>query len=717
MQILLIDNYDSFTFNVYQYLGELGHNVSVVRNNKISLEEIRSMNPDAIFISPGPGYPIDAGISVPLIKEFAGQIAIFGICLGHQAIGEAFGGRIDHAKNLFHGKTSRIFSCNKGVMKEVGDIVATRYHSLVVSKQNLPNCLEITCETEDGEIMGLKHKEYNIEGVQFHPESIMTKDGKKLLKAFLDRTQLSIKKTSHGQPTHHTFKVLNRKEKQFVVTRTLAIHQYAKEIQFSEDCFAIFRKLQNRWGREKVFLLESVEGPTIDCQRTLIGVFPRFELIMDNELLEIKSSEKKIKEALSDSFKDNYALKDNGFSVKGAKFSEIYNLLSKIIKIDKKHSMELNINNGLAGYFSYEYLHCLENIPKKPTKTLNIPEVHLKYFSILLQVEQGSNKLILTENRIENEKNMMDDVCRTIDLAGNKLLDIDIRPEEPIRKERKGIDKTKYTSNVEKEAYVLGAKKVKEYIRNGDIFQVQLAKRICVSQKIDPMKLYEKLRKINPSPYMFYWDNGDYQLIGDSPELQLRIDNGEIVIRPIAGTSKGKGKNEKERQTIIEKFKNDPKELAEHVMLVDLARNDIGIVATIGSVHVSRLINVEEFSHVFHLVSTVEGELKAGSSSMEVFEATFPAGTLTGAPKVRAMEIISEIEPETRGAYGGAFGFFDFNGNLVSSIIIRTAVKIGDNIFLQAAAGIVADSVPEQEWDEIGYKMQALKQAISESLE
>jgi para-aminobenzoate synthetase len=211
---------------------------------------------------------------------------------------------------------------------------------------------------------------------------------------------------------------------------------------------------------------------------------------------------------------------------------------------------------------------------------------------------------------------------------------------------------------------------------------------------------------------MFFWDSGNYQLIGNSPELQLRIQDENIMIRPIAGTSKGKGHDAESRKKVLDAFSKDSKENAEHVMLVDLARNDIGIMAEAGSVKVTQLMAVEEFSHVFHLTSTVVGKLKKNMDTMEVFEATFPAGTLTGAPKVRAMEIISELEGIKRGPYGGAFGFFDFNGNIISSIVIRTIVRKGDELYLQASAGIVSDSVPEEEWEETEYKMKALKEVI-----
>lgn len=713
MKILLIDNYDSFTYNVYQYLLELNHEVSVVRNDKITLEEIENQAPDAIFLSPGPKSPKEAGICIPVIKEFAGKISIFGICLGHQSIGEAFGGTITYAKQLMHGKTSKIKSFGKGVMENLPEtFTATRYHSLVIKRDTLPDCLEITCESEDGEIMGVLHKEYNIEGVQFHPESIMTEYGKEILKAFLDRTEEIINKTEDDRKNKFQNKEVKEcsiKGQKEEANNKIKIHQYVKELNYDLDAFSVFKKLQDKFGRKSCFLLESVSGPKIDCTRTTIGLFPQFEILLNNSNMTINSFNGEWGEFLDNLYKDVYVKNKEEYNIGSDKFSKVFKTLASSIELNKKHDKILTIDNGLAGYFSYEYLHYIENVPKKLQNPLGISEVHLKYFPVLLQIEHEKNEFMIIENRLndialEEVKdifNILEQYERDGEIIEGKVESREI-PEYLIK------------SNITKEAYLKNVDKAKKYIYEGDIFQVQIGQRICIEKKADATELYGALKRINPSPYMFYWDNGDYQLIGDSPELQLRVDNGKIMIRPIAGTSKGKGTDEKSRNEILTNFKKDAKENAEHIMLVDLARNDIGTMANKGSVYVSQLMNVEEFSHMFHLTSTVVGELAPGLNSMEVFEYTFPAGTLTGAPKVRAMEIITELEPEIRGPYGGAFGFFDFGGNIVSSIIIRTILKKENKLYIQASAGIVADSKPESEWEETFHKMRVLRQAISE---
>jgi len=689
LRVLLIDNYDSFTYNVYQYLLELSQEVTVVRNDRLTIEDIKEMNPEAIFISPGPGTPEFAGICVPVIKEFAGRISIFGICLGHQAIGEAFGGKIVHATTLMHGKTSEITPLEFGIMKEIkSKFIATRYHSLVIDRESLPDCLQITCLSPDGEIMGVIHKQYNIEGVQFHPESIMTENGKDMIKAFLTRTLILLKKEDK------------------VTKDIINIEQSLTKYELNRSIYSIFKEISKKIGRDKSFLLESAEGPKIDSTKTYIGLFPQFELKLKDSYFQVAGVDKDILKIFEDVLGSKYVKTGNSYRTGRDRFSSIFKLLRDSIKIRKNHKEDLMISCGLTGFFSYEYIHYIENIHKVKKDSLDLPEVHLKFFPLLLQVDREGKELILVQNKIDGKE--IPDLSQIIDIIISK---------EEIIEEEKLICKAKELSlscNIDRDSYLKNVETAKKYIYEGDIFQVQLGKRVKIIKDVNPIALYEKLREINPSPYMFYWDCNDYQLIGNSPELQLRIQDQDVMIRPIAGTSKGKGNNMEERERILEAFTKDIKENAEHIMLVDLARNDIGIMAEAGTVHVSQLMEVEEFSHVFHLTSTVVGKLKANLNSMEVFEATFPAGTLTGAPKVRAMEIISELETEQRGPYGGAFGFFDFNGNIISSIVIRTVVRKGEELFLQASAGIVSDSVPEAEWDETEYKMKALKEVIRE---
>jgi anthranilate synthase component 1 len=246
---------------------------------------------------------------------------------------------------------------------------------------------------------------------------------------------------------------------------------------------------------------------------------------------------------------------------------------------------------------------------------------------------------------------------------------------------------------------------------SGDVVQVVLSQRFERTYETTPFNIYRALRVINPSPYMYYIDTGDAKLVGSSPEILVRLEGKKIILRPIAGTRK-RGESEEKDKSLEEDLKKDPKEIAEHIMLVDLGRNDVGRVSETGSVKVTELMSVERYSHVMHLVSNVEGTLRDGLDAFHVLEACFPAGTVTGAPKVRAMEIIEELEPMKRGPYAGAVGYFSYSGNMDTCITIRTLIIKGGKVYVQAGAGIVADSVPENEYAETVNKAMGMMKAV-----
>jgi anthranilate synthase component 1 len=268
--------------------------------------------------------------------------------------------------------------------------------------------------------------------------------------------------------------------------------------------------------------------------------------------------------------------------------------------------------------------------------------------------------------------------------------------------------------NITKKRFEEAVEKAKEYIVAGDSFQVVLSKRFDFRIKGDLMAFYRSLREINPSPYMYFLKAGNRQIVGSSPEMLVRVDNGVVETFPIAGT-RPCGENPRENKRLSKELLADPKECAEHVMLVDLARNDIGKIAKFGSVHVPEFMKVHRYSHVQHIVSQVVGDLRDDSKCYDALKAVFPAGTVSGAPKVRAMEIIEELEPTKRGPYAGAVGYFSYNGNADFAITIRTLFADKDKAYIQVGAGIVADSVPEREWFETDHKAEALMKALKKA--
>ncbi len=276
----------------------------------------------------------------------------------------------------------------------------------------------------------------------------------------------------------------------------------------------------------------------------------------------------------------------------------------------------------------------------------------------------------------------------------------------------RSVNENDFVSGFTQENYEAGVKKIKQYIVDGDAMQVVLSQRLSIPFESEPINMYRALRCLNPSPYMYFLNLDDFQIVGSSPEILVRLEDDIVTVRPIAGT-RPRGKTEEEDQALEKDLLKDPKELAEHLMLIDLGRNDAGRVAELGSVTLTDKMIIERYSHVMHIVSNVTGKLKENMSAIDVLRATFPAGTVSGAPKIRAMEIIDELEPVKRGIYSGAVGYLSWNGNMDTAIAIRTAVIKDKTLHIQAGAGIVADSVPQNEWDETMNKGRAIFRAVS----
>jgi anthranilate synthase component 1 len=367
---------------------------------------------------------------------------------------------------------------------------------------------------------------------------------------------------------------------------------------------------------------------------------------------------------------------------------------------------------GLAGYFGYETIRYIEprltktlksDAPKK-TDVIATPDILLMLTEQLAVVDNLTGKLtfIVYANPEHADayalaKQRLDELTRRLRLP------VDI-PHAPAM--HGGEARSESGEAAFKQAVV----KAKQYIFDGDIMQVVLSQRMAQPFPAAPLSLYRALRSVNPSPYMFYYDMGDHHVVGASPEILVRLEQDTVTVRPIAGT-RPRGKTPQQDAELAQELLADPKELAEHLMLIDLGRNDIGRVAQNGTVKLTEKMIIERYSHVMHIVSNVEAELKPGLNAMDVLKATFPAGTVSGAPKVRAMEIIAELEPSKRGIYAGAVGYLGFNGDMDLAIALRTAVVKDNMLYAQAGAGIVADSVPDSEWTETLNKARAVLRA------
>jgi len=368
---------------------------------------------------------------------------------------------------------------------------------------------------------------------------------------------------------------------------------------------------------------------------------------------------------------------------------------------------------GALGYVAYNAVEQFHEIADSKPDPLAMPEIFFVFVQTLVAFDNLKHTIKVIDNAEVDGKISL---RRAYDGSVKRIR----RVISSLQKKPRGIESRdltqgkgnrKFRSNLTREGFENAVAKAKEYIKAGDVIQVVLCQRLETETSSDPFEIYRALRFINPSPYMFYLELEDLRVIGSSPETMVRLTGDTIELRPIAGTRR-RGATPEEERELEDDLLADPKERAEHIMLVDLGRNDVGRVAEIGSVEVNELMAIERYSHVIHIVSNVRGKLAADKSPFDLFVSAFPAGTVSGAPKIRAMQIISELEPQKRGLYAGAIGYFGYNGNLDTCIVIRTIVMTGKKVFITAGAGIVADSDPQLEYQETLNKARAMLKAV-----
>lgn len=443
------------------------------------------------------------------------------------------------------------------------------------------------------------------------------------------------------------------------------------------------------------FLLESVEGGEKIARYSFLGTGPEF----------IFSSKSKKAEIIQNGSRKILEIKQTPLEI-----------LRELIKKYRPVKIEglPRFTGGAVGFFSYDLVNFFEKLPAPKKDNLNLPDINLMFMDTLVIFDHAKHTIKIVANAFCENKNPETayeealEKIKHLTQRLNKPLELEIFDPSEHFQEAAPAD---FESNFSRSEFCGAVEKILGYIKAGDIIQAVLSQRFSKKTKAAPFEIYRILRHLNPSPYMFYLNFGDLKLIGASPEVMVRCEGKEIIIRPIAGT-RPRGKTETEDLKLEQELQNDAKEKAEHIMLVDLARNDLGRVSAVGTVVVDELMAIEKYSHVMHLVSNVRGELKENFDQLDVLRASFPAGTVSGAPKIRAMEIIAELEPTARGTYAGAVGYLDFWGNLDTCITIRTILLKNETTFIQAGAGIVADSIPENEFQESINKASVLFKTI-----
>jgi anthranilate synthase component 1 len=438
------------------------------------------------------------------------------------------------------------------------------------------------------------------------------------------------------------------------------------------------------------YLLESVEGGEKWGRYSFLGTSPFLVIRAKDKRIEIIKNGKK---SISDT-DENPLL-----------------LLKRLLREYKPVSIDglPPFFGGAVGYLAYDMIRHFEDISLKKRGSLELPDILFMFTDTLLIFDNTRQRIKVVSNALVKEKGTKkayNDAKAKIDGIIEKL------KRRTADKGQRNIKKDiRLSSNYTKKGFEKAVEKSKEYIKAGDIFQVVLSQRFNTGLKSEPFNVYRALRAVNPSPYMFFLRLNDFSMAGSSPEVLVRCEDGEITLRPIAGTRK-RGKTAEEDKALEKELLADPKERAEHIMLVDLGRNDVGRVSEMGSVNVDELMVIEKYSHVMHIVSNIKGRLKKGMDAFDVIMACFPAGTVSGAPKIRAMQIIDELEPTMRGPYAGAVGYFSFSNNMDTCINIRSVIMKDKTAYIQAGAGIVADSVPSNEYQETVNKAKAMVRAI-----
>jgi len=439
------------------------------------------------------------------------------------------------------------------------------------------------------------------------------------------------------------------------------------------------------------YFLESVQGGEKWGRYSIIGLPCRTLLKVDGSQLTVES-DGQITESLETA--DPFV------------FIEQYQQRFKVPELEELP----RFNGGLVGYFAYDSVRYVEKkvAHSAPEDTVNTPDIILMLSEEVVVLDNLRGKLMLMVYQDPSVENAYGNaLARLHELAQKLDQQLSVKSVASDRE----VGEADFVSSFGQQSFETAVERIKDYIVAGDVMQVVLSQRMSLPYDGEAINVYRALRQLNPSPYMVFMDMGDFHIVSASPEILARVEDGKITVRPLAGTRK-RGKTEEEDLALEQELLADEKEIAEHLMLIDLSRNDAGRVSKIGSVEVTGQMFVERYSHVMHIASNVESELADDKTALDVLKATLPVGTLSGAPKVRAMEIIDEFEPVKRGVYGGAMGYLSWNGNMDMAIAIRTAVIKDKTLYIQAGAGIVADSVPEMEWKETMNKARAMFHAV-----
>jgi para-aminobenzoate synthetase len=695
VRTLLVDNHDSYTYNVFHLLaGVSGEEPIVVDNDAVSWRALERWDFDAIVLSPGPGTPRrwhDFCVCDDILRF--SEIPVLGICLGHQGLGSLLEGQVSSAPEAMHGRLSRIFHEGANLFDGIPQgFPVVRYHSLAITGMGPDG--NVCAWADDGVVMGIEHRSRPMWGVQFHPESIATDHGARLVENFyaLARQRKEPPVRATKRPTSAPRRAGGAKPG--VSDTRLLLRAIPGEVPTE----ALFERLFA--AEEHAFWLDSADAPTRLAQSSYLGTSAGaercvLEYDVNEGVVQVHRAETTAIERAS-----------------------IFDVLDREVAkrtIETPAGVSPNLLGGFVGYLGYE---CKGDCGATNVHRSDVPDAVLMLANRLVavdHVQHHTNVLAICAAGEEDEAERWLDEAESV--ARDLLAD---PPAQPSRTDpafgEPSETHVRFECGRGREQYLADIARSQAELAAGESYEVCLTDQISTAAEPEPFDLYRNLRRGNPAPFAAYLKLGDVAVISSSPERFLSVDRERRVeARPIKGTT-SRSADPAEDAALKAELTNDEKTYAEHLMIVDLLRNDLGIVCEVGSVAVPELMVVEDYSTVHQLISTVEGRLPVERSAVECARACFPGGSMTGAPKLRTMEIIDDIEAEARGVYSGAIGYFGLDGVMDLSIVIRTIVLRPGRTTIGAGGAIVMQSDPVDEFDEILLKAKAPMEAIARTV-
>jgi para-aminobenzoate synthetase len=694
MRTLLVDNHDSYTYNVFHLLaGVTGEEPIVVDNDAVSWRALERWDFDAIVLSPGPGTPRrwhDFCVCDDILRY--SEIPVLGICLGHQGLGNVLEGDVRSAPEAMHGRLSRIYHEGSGLFEGIDQgFPVVRYHSLAITGMGPDG--NVCAWADDGVVMGIEHRRRPLWGVQFHPESIATEHGAKLVENFYElarqRKEPPLRATKRPQNAPRRARAAKAGVSGTELQMRTIPGEPSTEVLF-ERLFA---------AEEHAFWLDSADAPTRLAQSSYLGTSAGpdrcvLEYDVDAGVVNVHHA--------------------GGTTTKRGSIFEVLDRELAQRSLATPNGQVPDLLGGFVGYLGYE---CKADMGSTNVHSSDVPDAVLMLANRLIAVDHVRHRTYLIAIPAGDEE----EAERWLDEAEATVAEVladpppDPAPTDAAFGEPSDSN-VSFKCGRGREQYLADIARSQAELAAGESYEVCLTDQISTDAAPEPFDLYRNLRRSNPAPFAAYLKLGEVAVVSSSPERFLSIDRDRRVeARPIKGTTK-RSPDPVEDAALKAELTNDEKTYAEHLMIVDLLRNDLGIVCEVGSVAVPELMVVEDYATVHQLISTVEGRLPADRSAVECTRACFPGGSMTGAPKLRTMEIIDDIEAEARGVYSGAIGYFGLDGTMDLSIVIRTIVLRPGRTTIGAGGAIVMQSDPVDEFDEILLKARAPMAAIARTV-